>query len=78
MKKSAKEYDGSYWYELSKKEVSDLVLKKYRKIIKPSENCEVIIDDGVAIMVSPKKKRSLKGCKPTTKRLKWTKKKDQH
>lgn len=54
MKKSPKEEDGSYWYELTNKEVSDLVLKKYGGIIKPTEECEVIVDNGVAIMVNPK------------------------
>jgi len=57
MKKSGLEEDGSYWYELSQKEISDLVLKKYGKLIKKTEKCYVESkENGVAIMVAPRKK----------------------
>lgn len=60
MKKSAKEEDGSYYYELSKKEISDLVMKKYKGIIRKSEKAYVESDEpGVAIMVSPKPKTKI-------------------
>ncbi len=59
MRKSAKEEDGSYWYELSKKEIKSLVLKRYGKIIKKTEKVnDVEVGDGVAIMVSPRKTKT--------------------
>jgi len=54
MRRSSVEEDGSYWYELSRKDIKELVMKKYSRLIKKSERAEISDDSVVAIMVSPR------------------------